>query len=120
MLKKALLRGLFFFALVISAGYLLLFPPLPLPPEIGRDLPNNFSEAKQQFERRVKAEFQLPISEGELTSRLEAQGFTVITDNNFAVFEKPRFLCTLVWRVHWETQDVIVSSLSTVYGGICV
>lgn len=112
--------GIAILALISIGGYLLLLPPLPIPPEIGRGLPGNFAEADDEFERRVSAEFTLPMAETELMARLSKQGFTIHSDNHYAAFEKVRFPCTLVWRVHWETVDGRMGNLTSKYGGVCL
>lgn len=119
-LKKVLLGGLVLFALLIGAGYVVFFSPLNQPPEIGRDLPDNFADADIEFKRRVKAEFKLPMPEHELTAWLEAQGFKVDSNNRFAIYEKPDLVCTLVWFFSWETFDKLVTDINPVYGGRCL
>ncbi len=105
---------------LIIGGYLLLFPPLPLPPEIARKLPGNFAEADEEFGRRVSAAFPLPLSVDELTARLSEQGFLVDDANSYAKFEKSGFPCTLVWRVHWEATDGSINKLASRFGGVCL
>ncbi|QHQ35303.1 hypothetical protein [Algicella marina] len=109
-----------FLTIGVLAGYLFLFPPIPFPPEIGRGLPIGFAQADSEFKQRVASHFALPISETELTSRLQDQGFTIERENRFAVFEKARFPCTLFWRVHWESEKGTVASIYARYGGSCL
>ena len=117
MLRKIVLIT---FALVAIGGYLLLFPPLPLPPEIGRGLSRNFSDADQEFKRRVTSEFPLPMNVQDLVLQLARQGFTIDIKNQYAVFKKGSFPCTLTWRVYWEAENDTVNNLSSKYGGTCL
>ena len=118
--RKVLSWGFALLALIAVGSYCLLFPPLPRPPEIGRNLPSSFAEADEEFGRRVKATFLLPLTVENLTARLSEQGFSVNAKNSVAVFKKQKFPCTLIWRIHWETEHDSVSVLSSKYGGVCL
>ncbi len=120
MLRKILLWGLALVALFFIGSYFLLFPPLPIPPEIARQLPGNFAEADEEFARRVSATFPLPITVSALTTRLSAQGFSVKVEAKVATFSKSKFPCTLNWRIHWEAIDGTVSGLTSKYGAVCL
>ena len=120
MLRKILIWGLTLLALILAGGYLLLFPPLPIPPQIASGLPSNFAEADEEFGRRVFAAFPLPLAVDHLTARLSEQGFSVNTEANYAIFEKSKFPCTLIWRIHWESEDDSVSEITSKYGGACL
>jgi hypothetical protein len=120
MLRKMLFWGLALLALFFVGGYFLLFPPLPIPPEIARGLPSNFVEADREFSRRVSTTFRLPLRVNELTARLGEQGFVVNVETGNALFEKSKFPCTLVWMIHWEAVDDTVSGLASQYGGRCL
>lgn len=120
MLRKIFTIGFALLVCVAFGGYLLLFPPLPFPPEIGRGLPSAFSDADKEFARRVAIQFPMPITEAELAARLEDQEFTVDLKNGNAHFEKTRFPCTLIWRVYWKTLNGSASDLGSKYGGSCL
>lgn len=107
-------------ALIFIGGNLFLFPPLPNLPEIAKGLPSNFSEADEEFNRRVLAAFPMPLTVEELTDRLSEQGFKVYAENNYGNFEQSGFPCTLIWRIHWEEVDGAVSEMTSKYGGICL
>lgn len=70
MLRRLLFWVLVLLVVLFIGGYLLLFPPLPIPPEIGAGLPSNFAEADKEFGQRVSAAFPLSIMENEFTARL--------------------------------------------------
>ncbi|MEL6378035.1 MAG: hypothetical protein AAFQ04_12745 [Pseudomonadota bacterium] len=120
MLRRSLYWGVALLAFIAVGGYWLLFPPLPMPPEIARGLPTNFAEADEEFGRRVNAAFSLPLTVDELITRLGEQGFTINIENSLAVFEKQRFPCRLIWRIHWDEDDESVTALSPIYGGVCL
>lgn len=109
-----------FLGLVALAGYLFLFPPFPLPPEIGRGLPSNLEQARREFERRVATRIAVPISEAELVARLKDQGFSVKQGYGEAIFEKWRFPCRLAWRVSWESRNGTVDRIAGRYGATCL
>lgn len=120
MLRKVLSWGFVLLALVSLGGYLLLFPPLPRPPEIARGLPSSFAEADEEFARRVSASFPVPLAVEELIAGLSEQGFTVNEEAEQAIFEKSKFPCTLKWRIYWAAEDGSVSKLNSKYGGACL
>ena len=120
MLRKVLSWGFVLLALIAVGGYLLLFPPLPRPPEIARGLSSSFAEADEEFARRISAAFPAPLMVEELIASLSEQGFTVIEEAQYAIFEKSKFPCTLSWRIHWAAEDGSVSRLNSKYGGTCL
>ena len=120
MLRKIILWGGVLLALLLSGGYLFLFLLLPMPPQIARGLPSNFAAADEEFRERVIAAFPLPLAVEELTARLSEQGFSVNIENSFAIFEKGKFPCTLIWRIDWQEEGGYASRLSSKYGGACL
>ncbi|MEO9895762.1 MAG: hypothetical protein ABJJ69_15545 [Paracoccaceae bacterium] len=85
MVRKILFWSLGLLTVIFVGGYLLLFPPLPIPPETARDLPSNFAEADEEFGRRVAAAYPLPLTVNDLAARLDEQGFSVETATNYAI-----------------------------------
>ncbi|SFP20313.1 hypothetical protein SAMN04488056_1301 [Cohaesibacter marisflavi] len=120
MLRKIFLWGGTLWALILLGGYLFLFPPLPRPPQIARGLPSDFAAADEEFRERVFAAYPLPLAVEELTAGLSEQGFSVDTENNFAIFEKSKFPCLLSWRIYWQAEGGSVSGLNSKYGGACL
>ncbi|MEM6713109.1 MAG: hypothetical protein AAF590_12625 [Pseudomonadota bacterium] len=104
----------------VGGVYLYLYPPLPRPPEIGRSLPANLSEANAEFKRRVEAQFPLPMSDDALRAQLTEQGFHVSNGDTVAVFEKRHYPCRLRWSIFWEEEDGAVTAFDTMHGGICL
>ena len=120
MLRIILLIGFISSIVVVGGGYLILFPPLPLLPEIARGLPSRFSDGERAFQRRVAVMFSGATTEAELVTHLEKEGFTVDSAGRRAVFEKAGLPCRLSWRVFWEADGGSVSNLKAEYGGICL
>lgn len=112
-----------FIALIMLGAlglFLILWPPLPLTPKIGQDLPDKFADANTEFQQRVFEQFPLPIKADELSSRLEAQGFSINPQRGMAHFEKQSFPCRLVWTVSWKSIDGAVVELNAHYFGSCL
>lgn len=120
MLRIILLIGVISSIVVIGGGYLTLFPPLPLLPEIARGLPDTFSDAEREFQRRVAVKFSGVSAQTELVASLEKEGFTVDPAGRQALFEKAGFPCNQSWRIFWEVDGGSVSDLKADYRGICL
>jgi len=69
---KALAIASSIIAATLMAGYLVLFPPLPLTPKIARDLPKGLRDASAEFEKRITKAFPSPID-------VEAVSYTHLT-----------------------------------------
>lgn len=138
MLKKILLGAFLAFVAIAIAGYLLLFPPYPFPPEIGRNLPAVFTEADLEFQQRLSDRYPLPVKESELLLDLEKQGFETVDiretglfklvekggqydlPDKMVSFEKQAFPCTLVWSVKWWATGDTVTRIDGKFYGICL
>lgn len=120
MLRIILLIGVMSSIVVVGGGYLILFPPLPLLPEIARGLPSTFSDGEREFQRRVAVKFSGATTETELVTSLEKEGFTVDSAGRRAVFERAEFPCKLSWRVFWEADGGSMSNVKAEYGGTCL
>lgn len=94
-------------------------PPAPVP-EIGRNLPGNFEEADQEFQRRVAKRFSLPMATTDLIDVLRGQGFKVADDAPRSVFTKSGFPCELNWHISWTDHDGKVIAISSRYGAVCI
>lgn len=101
--------------IVIVAFYLLLYPPVPIVPEIGRNLPSGF-----EFSERVKKAFPPNTNESVLIKELEEQGFIRGKNRKEAIFSKVNFTCELRWRIRWESSQGLVTKIDGFYGGICL
>jgi hypothetical protein len=118
--KKWLILIILFgiFPILIIALYVSLYPPLPLAPKIGRNLPSSFADADKEFSARIKNAFPSDITEARIREDLQQQGFIITT--NEAVFSKSQFPCLLTWRVTWQANEGIVKSINASYGGSCL
>ncbi|PKA43214.1 hypothetical protein CWR43_14305 [Rhizobium sullae] len=124
MLRKILLIG-FISSIVVVGGvvgcaYLIMYPPLPLLPEIAKGLPRKFSDGEREFQRRVALKFSGTTTEAELVTYLETEGFTVDIAGRRAVFEKGYFPCNLSWRIFWEADGGSVSNVKAQYDAMCL
>lgn len=117
--KIALAAGVCLLILAMFA-YNSLFSPFIQPPHIGQGLPSNFQAADQEFKQRVENLLNTRMSIENLTAELEQQGFNVFESSQYALFEKPYFPCTLIWRIRWDDNSGIATNLFAKYGGSCL
>ena len=117
-MKKMLLGILLVASIAIVLFYIILFPPFPLVPEIGRDLKSSLGAPGNEFENRVKERFRDPVLESLLVKDLIDQGFKVFDSQAF--FEKTRFPCRLVWRTFWSESAGYATSINAVHSKVCL
>ena len=88
-------------------------------PEIARDLPTNYAAGEKVFDARLKAKFPAGADVRTLAGTLEAQGFTVRTDDRGgdASFSDKRFPVANVWIINWEAKDGRLMRIWGIYGG---
>jgi hypothetical protein len=104
--------------IIVSAG--LLSGCNPVRPEIGRDLPEDVTQAERIFDARVKARFPVGTDERRLLSELQRQGFR--PSPNFgdgirdASFYRDEFVTKTVWSVRWRANAGHVVEIWGVYG----
>jgi hypothetical protein len=94
--------------------------PFPPTPKIGTNLPGNYREAEKQFDRRVKTQFPVGISETLLIERLRDQGFRIdYNKGNWksATITQGMIIKTL-WSVRWRSQGEQVDEIWGIYGAI--
>ncbi|WP_170976334.1 hypothetical protein [Rhizobium sp. FKL33] len=115
----ALFNVVFLIGPLLASAFEVVSPSATALPEIARNLPYDFKEATDEFERRLKEKFPVSMSAAEVRSRLAKQGFKVDAATNTAEFETSGHLCILRWRLIWEEQGGIVTALHAAYGGIC-
>lgn len=117
---KAILLCLFLSILVISQ---IVSPIFPLIPEIGRNLPANFSQADKEFNERTQKLFPLGADEKIIIEFLENQNFKYYSSDQGkgATFKKPVFPCDLFWNVSWKSDmDKKITEIHGKYGGRCL
>ncbi|WP_431323725.1 hypothetical protein [Rhizobium sp. YTU87027] len=124
MLRRILLIG-FISSIAVGGGvvgcaYLIMYPPLPLLPEIAKGLPRKLSDGEKEFQRRIAVKFSGTTTERELVTYLVTEGFTVDIAGRRAVFEKGSFPCSLSWRIFWEANAGSVSNVKAQYDAICL
>ena len=88
-------------------------------PEIARDLPTNYAAGEKVFDARLKAKFPAGADVRTLAGTLEAQGFTVRTDDRggHASFNDKRFPVANVWNIGWDAKDGKMTQIWGIYGG---
>ena len=106
-LKRLLIAcGILFVTISMLAIY--LSPPKTVRewnlPDYAKDLPANFKEASDEFNRRILVRFQLPLSEEQLINDLKKDGFEIYPDDRFAHVERNGFPCSYSWIVIWITD----------------
>jgi len=89
-------------------------------PDLGRDLPPNFSDGERVFDQRVKARFPIGMSESELIAELQREGFDLrpsVDDVQDASFVRSQLIFQTIWSVRWRATAGAVSEVWGVYGG---
>ncbi len=107
-------------ALVIIV-FLILSSPLPLIPEIGRDLQQSGYLPEIVFSERIKKAFPLTTPEEIVVVELENQGFKIRKNEKIAYFSKSKFPCKYTWSVWWKTDDkMLIKKIDASYGTSCL
>jgi hypothetical protein len=97
-------------------------------PQIGRNLPNAFAEARPIFDQRVKARFPIGSSESELLGELRREKFTVTSLDQKsspygytkqATAEIARFPCRIWWLISWTAEANKITAIGGMYGSTC-
>ena len=117
-----ILGGLFFLCIAVIVLVNIFFcPPWIKVPEIGRNLPANFSAAKIIFQKRVESLFPIGSREKDIIEELEKQGFKVNLQTKSALYKKPCLVCEKIWKIYWETdRNKNILSISAIPNAICL
>ncbi len=101
--------------------YLILSPPLPLIPEIGRDLQKSGFLPEIVFSERIKKALPLTTPEEIVIVELENQGFKIRKNEKIAYFSKYKFPCKYTWSIWWETDDkMLIKKIDASYSTSCL
>jgi hypothetical protein len=79
-------------------------PQLFPPPELVRNLPRNYMEARAAFESRVTSRFPIGSRQSDLVAELRRQGFSLY-DGTRAHFTQRDLVCTREWSINWQADS---------------
>lgn len=104
MYTKQLLIALGLSLAVLAVTYIIIYRPFSSPPVIAQDLPADIMAAEEMFSERVRAEYGVYETPGDLMQRLREDGFRVRERFSMALYTKKALLCNHVWTVAWHAD----------------
>jgi len=96
------------------------------PPEIGRELPRSFEQARPVFDQRVKARFPVGSDETRLLAELRRQHFVVRPSSplsrypNAVTYKAHQLVCNVSWTVSWRAEAGRIKEIAGDYGDVCL
>jgi hypothetical protein len=97
-----------------------MYPPFPFIPEIGRNLPSDYTKAENIFVERVKNTFPVQTKEAYVIHSLEEQGFLINHNTKEAYFSKSVFPCLLTWKINWSSESDSITRIDAMFRGSCL
>jgi hypothetical protein len=117
----SLMRALFALLLAMGVAVLAIYVSEPRGPAITLDMPNNVTEAKAEFQRRVEAKYPIGMAEPALVSQLTQAGFELRPGYRTAHYSRSATICSLHWEIFWEPgADEAVTSIRGDYYESCL